>query len=195
MIGRRARLTDGDDGAVLILALIFVAVVGLVGGVIALFASSSLAQASGQKVDRAQQFAAESAVQVAIQTVRDLPAAGGDVRNAPGYNGTACQPMAIDIPENGVTQQFTVNCVVGQSPANFERSITFAACPQGVTCLTGRASFTPTASSRAIVVTTVTYYDLNNNFTFATGNTNGSGGWSVGNAVDVGRWDVTKANS
>lgn len=200
LLARRLRAAGDDQGSVLILALVFVAVVGLVGGAIALFATSTLAQTSSLQADRSTQFAAESAIQVAIQTVRDIPGAHGDVRTAPGYNGTACPNTNVTIPENGingspVNKSFTVVCVVGQSPQEFERAITFAACPSGVTnCLAGQATYTPTPTSAAIVVATATYYDLNNSFTFPTGTTNGAGGWSLGNAVDVSRWDITSAD-
>lgn len=192
---------DPDGGAVLILALVFVTVVGLVGGAIALFAGDSLAQTTGIQGDRSRQFAANSAVQVAIQRVRDMTS----LSTAPGYstNGNPMNPCPttdVAIPENGVygnpsNETFTVDCVVGYSPGSFERSITFAACPQGATCLTGQSTFTPKPGANAIVVTTAVYDDLATGYTFATGTTNGSGGWNVGGAVNVVGWNVTKANN
>src|SRR4051812_9051894 len=98
MIRRVRDVNEDDSGAVLILAVIFVLVVGLIGGAIASFAGSSLAVANVEGNDRSASYAGESAIQVAIQQIRGLTA----LSNAPGYaNGgtiNSCPNTTVPIP-------------------------------------------------------------------------------------------------
>ena len=67
------RMRD-DSGAVLVLAVLFLLVVALIGGALAAYATTSLASTSQLQVGRATSYTAESAVQVAIQNVRNRAA-------------------------------------------------------------------------------------------------------------------------
>ncbi len=179
---------DDDGGGVLVLAVIFVFVVGAIGGAIATFASASLAQTTSLGNGATQEYAAEGAIQVAIQRVRDL----STLTTAPGYGSTPCPTTSVTIPATtgAVSESLTVVCVVGQASVPFERKIVFAACRGGTSdanCLTGQSTFTPQPQSAALVVATTLYYDLPNGCT-----TVGSGcDLTPGTAVDVSAWDAS----
>lgn len=181
-----SRLRRDDDGGVLVLAVVFVFVVGLIGGAIATFASASLTQTTSLSNGATQQYAAEGAVQVAIQRVRDL----NTLATAPGYGSTPCPTTSVTVPATtgAVSESLTVVCVVGQASVPFQRKIVFAACPSGTTdanCLSGQSTFTPKTQSADLVVATTLYYDLPNGCT-----TVGSGcALSPGTSVDVSGWD------
>ena len=170
------------------LAVIFVFVVGLLGGAIATFASASLTQTSSLGKGRTQEYAAEGAIQVAIQRVRDL----NTVATAPGYGGTACPTTSVTIPATtgALSTSLTVVCVVGQASVPFQRKIVFAACPSGTSdanCLSGQATFTPVPKAAALVVATTLYYDLPNGCTTV----GSSCALTPGTSVDISGWDAS----
>jgi Tfp pilus assembly protein PilX len=183
-----SRLRRDDDGGVLVLAVVFVFVVGLLGGAIATFASASLAQTTSLGNGATQEYAAEGAIQVAIQRVRNL----NTTSTAPGYSGIACPTTSVTIPATtgAVSESLTVVCVVGQASVPFERKIVFAACPSGTTdanCLSGQSTFTPKPQSATLVVATTLFYDLPNGCT-----TVGSGcDLTPATSVDVSAWDAS----
>lgn len=185
----RLRRND-DDGGVLVLAVVFVFVVGLLGGAIATFASASLAQTTSLSNGATQEYAAEGAIQVAIQRVRDL----NTLATAPGYGSpaTACPTTSVTIPATtgAVSESLTVVCMVGQATVPFQRKIVFAACPGGTpdaSCINSQTAFTPKPQSAALVVATTLYYDLPNGCT-----TVGSGcALTPGTSVDVSGWDAS----
>lgn len=191
-----------DQGAVLILAVLFVLVVGLVGGALLLLTGSALSQTGSLQTDRSLSAAAESAVEVSIQNVRSLTT----LATAPGYGSTSinpCPSMTVHIPEGGPTgtgstDNIKVVCAVGTAPLPWQRSITFAGCPDGTSdsaCLAGSIDGTVKPQSAAIVVATVTYYDLADGCTEVTF-TNGvpDNCFSPAVKMDVTGWDVAKAN-
>ena len=183
------RLQTDDNGGVLVLAVIFVFVVGLLGGAIATFASASLTQTTSLGNGRTQEYAAEGAIQVAIQQIRDL----NTQATAPGYGVSACPTISVTIPATtgALSESLKVMCVLGQASLPFERKIVFAACPSGTTdanCLQGQPpSFTPKPQSAALVVATTLYYDLPNGCS-----TVGAGcELAPGTSVDVSGWDAS----
>jgi hypothetical protein len=196
-----SRHRTDDGGAVLVLAVLFVAVVGLIGGALVGFAGSSLDQTRSLDADRSQSYAAESAIQVAIANVRNLKGGG----NAPGYsNGgapNACPTTKVSIPQNGVNgaptpEDIDVRCAVGKAPLPFERAITFAACPSGTSagnCLTaGTDGFTPTAQGGAVVVVNTIYNDLKSGCSIFTSSSDNC--FQPGTSVEVDNWDLTGSN-
>jgi hypothetical protein len=197
-----------DSGAVLVLAVLFVLVVGLVGGALVGFAGNSLAQTSTFNADRSQSYAAESAVQVAIQQIRSLQS----INTAPGYAppGSStlnpCPTTSVSIPENtvngsgGVTESFNVMCAIGRAPLPYERDIVFAACLSGTSpanCLTdattGTDAYVPKPQyPGAVVVATTTFSDLQNGCHVTNFNDNC---FAPGSSVDVNDWNVAKSNA
>ena len=185
------RLRADDDGGVLVLAVIFVFVVGLLGGAIATFASASLTQTTSLGNGRTQEYAAEGAIQVAIQRVRDLNTAAA----APGYGSpsTACPTTTVTIPATtgALSVSLKVMCVVGQASVPFQRKIVFAACSSATSdanCLTGQDPlFMPKPQSGALVVATTLYYDLPNGCTTVSS----SCALAPGTSVDISGWDAS----
>lgn len=200
MIWRTRDLNRSDSGAVLVLALLFVLVVGLVGGALVGFADSSLAQTSNANTDRSASYAAESAIQVAIQQVRNLTTSS----TAPGYSTgsgpvNTCPTTTVSIPEDGAAgsgtnESFDVMCAVGQAPAPFERTVVFVACPHGTpqaSCLTGQSSFTPAIQSGAVVSASTTFDDLAQGCNIPSP----ASCFVPGFSVNVGDWDLAQSNN
>lgn len=186
---RRARGYDGTDGgAVLVLAVLFVLIVGTIGGAVASLATTNLAVTSVLGGDQTQSYAAQSAVQVAIGSVRNIKTG-----SVPGYGGVACPTTTVTIPTAGPqssSQTITVMCAFGQLPLPYERQIVFAACPSSANCLTQNA-YQPGPGSTAIVVATTSFYDLKSGCSNATT----PGCFVPGTAVDVTNWYVGKSDS
>jgi Tfp pilus assembly protein PilX len=185
-----SRNENNDEGAVLILALMFVLVVGLLGGALVTLAGNGLSQTTQLQANRSLTYAADSMVQTAIQQVRDMP------QSAPaGYNGAACPAVSATIPENGTSgTPITVQCAVGMAPLPFERSITFVACPSAAaagSCITTTDN-NPIAGPSAIVVATTLFSDLKHGCSIALSLTDTC--FAPATSVDVTNWDVTTAN-
>ena len=191
----------GDDGAILVLAVLFILVVGLIGGAVVAYAGTSLASTSQLQGGRAQSYAAESVVQVAIENVRGLDT----YTNAPGYNGSSgnpsgnpCPSTTLTVQENAVNGAGTnvpiqVLCAVGKAPLPFQRSITFVACPASASassCLTVPSLFTPVPGTAALVVASTLFSDLKAG---CSGNTPASC-FVPGYAVDTTTWVMNAAN-
>lgn len=191
---RRVDVRD-DSGAVLLLALIFVLVVGLAGGALLTLSGSSLAQTSALGADRSATYAAESAIEVAIAHLREDTA----LKNTPGYSTdgsapVACPDTTVSIP--GYDSSIIVKCGVGSGTTHqFQRQIIFAACTTSSDCLDTSGAFDPQPGSAAIVVATTTFTDL---ATFSNGSScvglNAQNCFVPGTAVDVDAWDLTQTN-
>ena len=178
-----------DGGAVLILAVLFVLVVGLVGGALVGFAGSSLSQTSALRGDRARSYAAESAIQVAINQLRT---GSGTAAGTAGYQQpVSCPTVAVTV--NATTLQ--VMCVVGQSPAPWERSVTFAACPTTSNCLSGQSTYTPAVGSSAVLAATTVFDDLDGSMGCTTHVENQDSCFKAGDSVDITGWDLAQSNS
>ena len=206
MIGKLARRvgTGGDEGATLVLALLFVAVVALVGGALIGLAGSSLKQTTSLTADRSKSYAAESAVQVAIQQVRSLQT----LNTAPGYGTNSinpCPTTSVSIAGDGVngapkSEAFDVMCGVGQAPLPFQRTITFAACLSGTAaanCMvdpsSGNGAFVPKPQyPGAIVIATTTFNDLASGCHVTNFNDNC---FAPGTSVTVSNWNIAQSDS
>jgi Tfp pilus assembly protein PilX len=178
-----------DSGAVLILALLFVLVVGLVGGALITFAGSSLAQTSSLGTDRSKSYGAESAINVAIDQLRT---ASHQASNTVGYQApVSCPTTTVTVP--GYAAAFKVMCVIGQASLPFQRNIMFAACPSTSNCLSGQGTFTPAVGSTAIVSTSALFHDLAKDCSVHTDGQDQC--FVAGDSVDVSGWDQGEANS
>lgn len=196
LVSRVRGAADGERGAVLVLAILFLLIVGVTGGAIASLASTNLAATSVFGADRTTSYAAEAAVEAGIQNVRTLTTSGA----APGYSagGTPnpCPTLPVTVPQPGSTapdQSLQVVCAVGTAPLPFERVIVFAACPSAVaaaSCLTS-SGFVPMPGAAAVVVATTLFHDLAPGCSLPTPSTC----FAPGTAVDITGWDVTKATS
>lgn len=191
---RRARgRAGGEGGAVLVLAILFLLIVGVTGGALASLASTNLADTSALGADRTTSYAAEAAVEAGIQNVRSLVTSA----TAPGYSAGAtpnpCPTLPVAVPQGGTApdQQVQVACAVGTAPLPFERVIVFVACPAAASassCLTG-AGFVPIPGPAAIVVATTLFHDLAAGCSLPTP----SSCFVPGTSVDLTGWNVTKA--
>jgi hypothetical protein len=119
----------GDEGAVLILALVFIIAVGLIVGALANLTMNDLNNTTVFNSVRAEQYAANSAVQVAVQSMRYTPLVGANqTLNAypPSYCWGSSSPSTVT-NVNGVS--FTVWCSTVQDLASAStRTVTFYAC-------------------------------------------------------------------
>ena len=137
--GSRRRVTrecgaHNDSGGVLILALVFIIAVGLIVGALANLTMNDLNNTSVFNSVRAQQYAANSAVQVAVQSMRYTPlVSAGQTLNAvpPSYCwGSGPQSTVTNV--NGVS--FSVWCSTIQDLASANtRTVTFYACDPSLT--------------------------------------------------------------
>ncbi len=110
-----------ESGAVLILALIFVIVTGVVGVALASLTSTNLQATSGLQQKRGTEFAADAGVDAAIQLVRYASATYTAGTWAPCAPGT--KPLSMD----GTTVY--VECTLGNAtPPAGGRSVEFLAC-------------------------------------------------------------------
>lgn len=73
---RRVHRTDDERGAVLILALLFMVVIGMIVGGMASWTANSLTDTLAFNQNRSAQYALSSATQVAIQSIRYTPLLG-----------------------------------------------------------------------------------------------------------------------
>lgn len=180
-----------DDGAMLLLAIIFVLVVGLVGGSMTVFASSALSQTSSLTGSREAMIAAESAINFAIDEVR---LTGGT--NAYFYNGNNACSFAVPVPGSGLSANVRVNCALGTVTQLGVRPITFSACAPAI-----GSSLTPTraACSGATPVVSVktVFFDLNKAGSDGVPCTglNQTGCFNPGVSVTVKNWQVAAANA
>src|SRR5580700_5395949 len=83
LVGRRVEHGQDEAGAVLILALLFLVVIGLLVGGLASWTANSLGDTLTFSQARSAQYALSSATQVAMQSIRYTPLLGaGETVNA-----------------------------------------------------------------------------------------------------------------
>ncbi len=183
--GRRSRevvhegSSIGDEGGVLILALVFIIAVGLIVGALANLTMNDLNNTTIFNSVRAQQYAANSAVQVAVQSMRYTPLVGtGQTLNAvpPSYCWGS-GPASTVTNVNGVS--FSVWCSTIQDLASANtRTVTFYACDP---------SLTATQCAAAPKLQAVVVYD-----DYPPGNSNApmtaACSWSCGEGMTIQQW-------
>jgi len=130
--GEPPRARD-DAGAVLVLALMFLVVVGLIVGAMASWTANSLSNSLNFQQDRAAQYALSSASQVAIQNIRYTPLLGpGGTVNAspPSYCWGTSSPSQLTFG----TDTVDVWCSTVWNPTSAStRVVTVSACLTSVT--------------------------------------------------------------
>ena len=195
--GGAERRTPNEEGSSLILALVFLVVVGLLGGALATFTTTNLADTSQLQSVQARDFAAEAAVQVAIQKLR----AATPIGSTPGYGSPACPALAVTVPAAGpggstVSESLQVLCGFGTAALPFERQVVFAACPSSAaasSCLTAPSGnpYQPEPGTAAYVVATTLFTDLAPGCTMPTP----ASCFVPGYRVNVTAWDMRGADS
>jgi hypothetical protein len=139
-----------DAGASLVLALLFLVVIGLIVGGLASWTANDLSNTTKFQQDRAAQYALSSASQLAIQNIRYTPLLGSNqTLNAspPSYCWGAAQPTGT--PQLGTVSELTVQgyqvalwCSTVWTPTSAStRVVTVSA------CLTSNVPTPPTGST------------------------------------------------
>src|ERR1700722_2354621 len=128
-VERGSRGNGDEAGAVLVLALVFLVVVGAIVGSLATWTMNDLNNTSHFTSARSLQYAANSATQVAIQSIRYNPLLGTDqTLNAspPSYCwGNASSPALAPID----VDNFAVWCSTEWNPSSSNtRVVTFSTC-------------------------------------------------------------------
>jgi hypothetical protein len=140
-----------DDGAILILALVFILLIALSVLGLLTFGGTGIKDAASLQGQRSVEYAADGATTAAIQTVRYSYEAYDGNTNPAGD----CLPTGstIMIPEDGVNYTLTVDCSgtleAAPTPQQYTREVSFYACMQS-SC----------SESNAIVAATVDFQDL-----------------------------------
>ena len=186
---------QSESGAVLLLALIFLFAIALILAGLVTLANTNLGDTIGLQNNRSTGYAADGALETAIQDVRSMTTSGSVV----GYStsNTLCQPSGqtellsdFSVNENQNTENIRVDCGLEASPAPFEREIMFAACGAdlGQACLTD-SNFSPTANSAAVIVAQVVFDDLGAGCSTDEGNC-----FQPGTTATVASWTVNLAD-
>jgi hypothetical protein len=125
--GERAGRAPRDDaGAVLVLALLFLFVVGGVVGSLATWASNDLHNTVAFKTSRTLQYAVSSATETAIQNIRYTPLFSTQSAATPSYCWGSSSPSQVSIDNLAVA----VWCTTIYTPTSAQtRVVTFSACP------------------------------------------------------------------
>jgi Tfp pilus assembly protein PilX len=134
----------GEEGAALIIALVFILTMGLLTGVLVTLASTNLMATTNLQAQRVGQYAADGALDVAVQTVRYM---------SPGATLTNCGSkavVAVAIPTSGSNQDVTVYC--GTAALGGARQVTFWACPTSASTSASSLSCQTAATSQAQIL-------------------------------------------
>ncbi len=119
---------SGEAGAVLVLALLFLAVVGAIVGSLATWATNDLNNTSKFTSARTLQYAASSAAEVAIQNIRYTPLLATTAQGSPGACWSGTSSLQID------NQNIDVWCTTVFNPTSpSTRVVTVDACLHGGT--------------------------------------------------------------
>lgn len=141
------RRTQQEDGAILMIALGFITFVGVVAVVLGNYVYTNLRATTALRPVRSAEFAADAAVEGAINKLRqDTSACTGSKTNfykvSPAVNS---QPIDLDCTElvtwPALRVLFTARCAAGGA----------ASCPAGTKLLVARVRFEGTAPLKAIV--------------------------------------------
>ena len=139
MTARRER--GGEAGAILVLALLFLVVVGGVVGSLATWAQNDLNNTAKFTAARSVQYAADSATEVAIQDIRYTPLlSAGQTLNASPPTYCWNNPSSPELPAvDGVSMNVWCSTVWNPSSAN-TRVVTFSTCQSSVSAAASAAN-------------------------------------------------------
>ncbi len=137
---------DGEGGAVLVLALIFVIIMAVSLLAVVNLGGDALRNTANLKGARSLEYAADAATDAAVEAVRYSYYAFDGVNN-----NTGCVPdgAVLTVPDsasmpsiNGITMNVTCSGVpVATPPAQNTRTVTFYACQQGLgSCTAGNSA-------------------------------------------------------
>lgn len=133
-----------DEGSALILALIFIVAAGMIVAALADLAMNNLTNTSSFNQARSLQYAANSAVQVAVQSIRYNPMAGpGQTLNAspPSYCFGTGPTSTVAVQEGSTTYTMAVWCSTIQVfTSSNTRTVTLDACSSSVSAIQCAAS-------------------------------------------------------
>ena len=109
----RSRRAAGEQGATLILALVFLATIGLMAIAILGFGDASMRATGAYREERGKNYSADGALDAAINRVRSDPTIG---RDPALYPGDKCNPdndqAVIRLPATGTNAAMVVSCEV-----------------------------------------------------------------------------------
>jgi hypothetical protein len=173
-----------DQGAMLVIALVFIFAIGIALGAITEFARGSLVTAANVHSQRSTEINAENATTAAIQNVR----VSYDPNIYSSATGTACLPPG--------TWPMAVYCVGSNSNRNSRatRTVSFFTCPSGTAAATCTTTTNPSTELYAQVVfddVIPTALPPNNNLCGPTAGTITSCGLSMSMTI----WDVRTADN
>jgi Tfp pilus assembly protein PilX len=168
----------GEDGTALIIALVFMLTMGLLTGVLVTLVGTNLMATTNLQSQRVGQYAANGALEVAVQNVRYMSprATAANCGNTSG--------LEVPIPTSGSTQNLTVYCA--SAPLVGARQVTFWACPTSSSTSSTLLSCQAAAISRAQV--------LYNDVKPACVGSIGGACAQPGTSLNVEQWSVTSAN-
>jgi hypothetical protein len=116
---RRLRRTTNEDGAALIIALVFMVTMGLLIGVLVTLADTNLLATTHLETQRNWQYAADSALEIAVQTVRYTPSSCASPEGLP----------SVVVPPWPSKMSVTVWCASAPLSGVGARQVMFWACP------------------------------------------------------------------
>jgi hypothetical protein len=170
--------SDAEGGATLILTLIFVVVIGAVVAGLLSLASTNLLATTNLQNQRNLEFAADAAVDGAIQSLRHQ--APTSPVTCPNFPSGAGQSVTV----NG--DQLVVECSMAILPNSFGRLVEFDACPPGL-------SFS-SCTAQSIVRANVSYDDLSSLSCQNTSQPGCTYGSPWGTGLNVWSWVVESGN-
>ena len=182
-----------EQGATLVLALVFVVAIGLLLLAIVSLTGTNLADTANLQNERALEYTADGAVDAAVQAARYCPVPNQQtpVLTCAQPPVTPCSPTAGYAvskgggPINGANADVVVYCQV--AAPQYERQVTFTACPPSDSSLNAcQAAHNGTTDE--ILVAQVLYTDL------AAGCLGGGCTTVIGQSVSVLSWNVKRAN-
>jgi Tfp pilus assembly protein PilX len=153
-----SRTSRDESGAVLILALIFLLVIGLIVGGLASWTSNSLKNSVNFQQARSAQYALSSATQVAISNIRYTPLLNpNQTLNAspPSYcwGTSAPSELTIQSGQGGQSNQVALWCSTAWNPSSVAtRTVTISACLTSVVPDTSPAQCASTPGLQTLVV-------------------------------------------
>jgi hypothetical protein len=176
----------GEEGATLLLALIFVLLVSVIMLAIVNLSGTNILNTANLQNERTLEYSAEGAVQTAIQAVRYLTPAA--TATTPCSTSSGYQPPA---PLNGA-EGAVVYCQVGTLV--YARALTFEACPTG----TSANACTNNVNGADVLKATILFDDVSTTCSGPVGpgcyNPVGGAGSTSGSSVTVENWVVERAN-
>jgi hypothetical protein len=173
---RRERTEDADRGAIMVLALVFLLSVGMTIGAVLTLVGANLTVTKGLQQARSLQYAADAAIEGAIQAIRYAP--------------PTSPPTCANFPTSGTitvnSKQLVVACSMGVPPGFYGRIVEFDA------CLSSNAGSFSTCQANALIQADIVYNDVKPGCAFGStpgcyGTTSSiTGGASGGSTITVG---------